>query len=50
MHYRDNLALLEAFVTGLATRYPESDTLAVSKSSLPITTEIIVLRPKRARE
>jgi L-ascorbate metabolism protein UlaG (beta-lactamase superfamily) len=50
MHYRDNLALVEAFVTGLATRRAESDTLAVSQSSLPTTTEIIVLRPRGARE
>jgi L-ascorbate metabolism protein UlaG (beta-lactamase superfamily) len=50
MHYRDNLALVEAFVRGLATRYLDSDTLVVSKSSLPATTEIIVLKPKGARE
>jgi L-ascorbate metabolism protein UlaG (beta-lactamase superfamily) len=50
MHYRDNLALVEAFVTGLATRRLDSDTLVVSQSSLPTTTEIIVLRPKGARE
>jgi hypothetical protein len=50
MHYRDNLTLVEAFANGLATRRPERDTLVVSKSSLPSTTEIIVLRPKGARE
>jgi len=50
MHYRDNLALVEAFATGLATRRPESDTLVVSRSALPTTTEIIVLRPNGARE
>jgi L-ascorbate metabolism protein UlaG (beta-lactamase superfamily) len=50
MHYRDNLALVEAFVTGLATRRLDGDTLVVSQSSLPTTTEIIVLRPKGARE
>jgi L-ascorbate metabolism protein UlaG (beta-lactamase superfamily) len=50
MHYRDNLALVEAFVTGLATRRSESDTLVVSRSSLPTTTEIIVLRPNSAQE
>jgi L-ascorbate metabolism protein UlaG (beta-lactamase superfamily) len=50
MHYRDNLALVEAFVQGLATRRLDSDTLLVSKSSLPSSTEIVVLRPREARE
>jgi L-ascorbate metabolism protein UlaG (beta-lactamase superfamily) len=50
MHYRDNLSLVEAFVRGLTTRRLNSDTLRVSKSSLPPTTEIIVLRPQGARE
>jgi L-ascorbate metabolism protein UlaG (beta-lactamase superfamily) len=50
MHYRDNLALVEAFVGGLTSRRLTSDTLVVSKSSLPSTTEIVVLRPKGARE
>ena len=50
MHYRDNLTLVEAFVRGLTTRRLNSDTLRVSKSSLPPTTEIIVLRPQGARE
>lgn len=50
MHYRDNVYILESFATGLPTRHPESDTLVVSKSSLPATTEIIVLRPHGARE
>ncbi|MFQ5853537.1 MAG: MBL fold metallo-hydrolase, partial [Candidatus Binatia bacterium] len=50
MHYRDNLYILESFVKGLPTRHLESDTLVVSKSSLPAATEIIVLRPKGARE
>ena len=50
MHYRDNLALVEAFVQGLATRRLDGDTLHVSKSSLPSTTEIVVLRPAGARE
>jgi L-ascorbate metabolism protein UlaG (beta-lactamase superfamily) len=50
MHYRDNLTLVEAFVRGLATRRLNSDTLLVSKSSLPSTTEIMVLRPQGARE
>jgi len=50
MHYRDNLFILEAFVKGLPTRHLETDTLAVSKSSLPSRTEIVVLRPKGARD
>jgi L-ascorbate metabolism protein UlaG (beta-lactamase superfamily) len=50
MHYRDNLALVAAFVRGLTTRYLDSDTLVVSKSSLPASTEIVVLRPKGARQ
>lgn len=50
MHYRDNMQLLESFVRGLSTRRPEKDILVVSKSSLPTTTEIVVLRPKGARE
>jgi L-ascorbate metabolism protein UlaG (beta-lactamase superfamily) len=50
MHYRDNLALVSAFVRGLPTRYLDSDTLVVSKASLPASTEIIVLRPKGARQ
>jgi L-ascorbate metabolism protein UlaG (beta-lactamase superfamily) len=50
MHYRDNLALVEAFVRGLATRRLDSDTLLVSKSALPSSTEIIVLRPRGARQ
>jgi L-ascorbate metabolism protein UlaG (beta-lactamase superfamily) len=50
MHYRDNPALVEAFVQGLATRRLDSDTLLVSKSSLPSTTEIVVLKPRGARE
>jgi hypothetical protein len=42
--------LIEAFVRGLATRRLDSDTVTINKSSLPITTEIVVLRPKGARE
>jgi len=50
MHYWDRLSLVEAFVQGIPTRRLEGDTLLVSKSSLPSTTEIMVLRPKGARE
>jgi L-ascorbate metabolism protein UlaG (beta-lactamase superfamily) len=50
MHYRDNLSLVETFVRGLPTRRLNSDTVLLSKSLLPSTTEILVLRPQRARE
>jgi L-ascorbate metabolism protein UlaG (beta-lactamase superfamily) len=50
MHYRDNLALVEAFTHGLTTRHLASDTLVVGQASLPTTPEIVVLRPKGARE
>jgi L-ascorbate metabolism protein UlaG (beta-lactamase superfamily) len=50
MHYRDNLALVEAFARGLPTRHLASDTLVVTQASLPAETEVIVLRPKGARD
>ena len=50
MHYRDNFVLVEAFVRGLSSRRLNSDTLLLSKSLLPASTEIIVLRPQGARE
>lgn len=50
MHYRDNLHILEPFVQGLPTRKSQNDTLVVSKSALPSTTEIVVLRPKGGRD
>jgi L-ascorbate metabolism protein UlaG (beta-lactamase superfamily) len=50
MHYRDNLTLVEAFTRGLTTRHLASDTVTVSQASLPTTTEIVVLRPKGARQ
>jgi L-ascorbate metabolism protein UlaG (beta-lactamase superfamily) len=50
MHYRDNPYLLESFLKGMAVRRPDSDTLVVSKSSLPASTEVVVLRPQGARE
>jgi L-ascorbate metabolism protein UlaG (beta-lactamase superfamily) len=50
MHYRDNLVLVEALARGLPTRHLTGDTLAVSQATLPTTTEIVVLRPKGARE
>jgi L-ascorbate metabolism protein UlaG (beta-lactamase superfamily) len=50
MHYRNNLALVDTFVQGLPTRRLEGDTLLVSKASLPIATEIVVLRPFGTRQ
>jgi L-ascorbate metabolism protein UlaG (beta-lactamase superfamily) len=50
MHYRNNRALVEAFVQGLTTRRLDSDTLLVSKSSLPSATEIVVLRHRGVGE
>lgn len=50
MHYRDSLFILQSFVEDLPTRRPDSDALVVSKATLPAKTEIIVLRPKGARE
>jgi L-ascorbate metabolism protein UlaG (beta-lactamase superfamily) len=49
MHYRNNLAVVDTFVQGLPTRRLETDTLFVNKASLPIATEIVVLRPMGAR-
>ncbi len=49
MHYRDNPVILEAFLRGLATRRFDSDTWLVSKATLPVTTEVVVLRPRGAR-
>jgi hypothetical protein len=50
MHHRDNLALVEAFGRGLSMRHLNSDTLLVSKATLPASTEIVVLRPKGTRQ
>jgi L-ascorbate metabolism protein UlaG (beta-lactamase superfamily) len=44
MHYRDNRATLEAFITGFPSKFLKGDTLTVSKSALPPTFEIIILR------
>jgi L-ascorbate metabolism protein UlaG (beta-lactamase superfamily) len=50
MHYRDNLILVDTLVRGLATRRLDSDTIILSKSSLPTTMEVVVLSPKGARQ
>jgi L-ascorbate metabolism protein UlaG (beta-lactamase superfamily) len=44
MHYRDNAYLLGQFTAGIKTRHLTSDTLAVSKDSLPRLLEIRVLQ------
>lgn len=49
MHYWNNLARVEAFVSGFPTRWLGSDTLQISKSVLPEHTEVVVLRPAGAR-
>jgi len=50
MHYRDNLTLVRQFGQGFRVRYLDNDTLTVSKSNLPPSTEILVLKPKGARD
>jgi L-ascorbate metabolism protein UlaG (beta-lactamase superfamily) len=44
MHYRDNPFILAPFIKGIPARQPDSNSLTVSKSALPATTEIVVLR------
>ena len=46
MHYRSYSYLIEEFAKGFSVRHLNSDTLVVSKASLPSSTEIIVMRPK----
>ena len=46
MHHRDNLYLVQQFSAGMKTQMLQSDTLAVSKSALPLATEIRVLQPR----
>ena len=48
MHHRDNLQLVKQFAAGLKTQTLKSDTLAVSKDTLPVPTEIRVLQPRGA--
>ncbi|NIO07779.1 MAG: hypothetical protein GTO40_07125 [Deltaproteobacteria bacterium] len=50
MHYRDNLYQVEEFAEGFRVRYLNSSTLTLSKSTLPKTTEIIVLTPEGAMQ
>jgi hypothetical protein len=48
MHYRDSPYLIKQFATGMKTQLVNGDTLAVSKDSLPMSTEIRVLVPRGA--
>ena len=48
MHHRDNPYLIKQFTAGMKTQIVRSDTLVVSKSSLPLPTEIRVLQPRGA--
>jgi len=45
MHYRENMSLIGMFVNGLKSRRLPGNTLVVSKASLPLPTEIVVLTP-----
>jgi hypothetical protein len=48
MHHRDSPYLIQQFSAGMKTRMLNTDTLAVSKGALPISTEIDVLVPRGA--
>jgi hypothetical protein len=46
MHHRDSPYLVQQFSAGMRTQMLQSDTLTVSKSALPLPTEIRVLQPR----
>ena len=48
MHHRDNDYLVQQFSAGMKTQVLQTDTLTVSKSALPLPTEIRVLQPRGA--
>jgi L-ascorbate metabolism protein UlaG (beta-lactamase superfamily) len=48
MHHRDSPYLIKQFATGMKTQLVNGDTLAVSKDSLPMPTEVRVLVPRGA--
>ena len=50
MHYREDMSLLAVFLTGFRNRRLQTNTLTVSKATLPLPTEIIVLRPIGSRD
>lgn len=45
MHYREDVSLLNMFLTGFKNRHLPGNTLVVSKATLPVPTEIVVLTP-----
>jgi L-ascorbate metabolism protein UlaG (beta-lactamase superfamily) len=45
MHYRENMSLVSMFLNGFKNRRLPGNTLLVSKATLPMPTEIIVLTP-----
>jgi L-ascorbate metabolism protein UlaG (beta-lactamase superfamily) len=45
MHYREDVSLLNMFLTGFKNRHLPGNTLVVSKAALPLPTEIVVLTP-----
>jgi L-ascorbate metabolism protein UlaG (beta-lactamase superfamily) len=48
MHHRENVSLVQQFGAGMRMQVLPGDTLTVSKSALPQTTEIKVLQPRGA--
>jgi hypothetical protein len=48
MHHRDSSYLVKQFSRGIRTQMLQGDTLTVSKSALPVSTEIRVLQPRGA--
>lgn len=48
MHHRDSPYLIKQFTAGMKTQILRTDTLVVSKSALPLPTEIRVLQPRGA--
>ncbi|MGH7846343.1 MAG: MBL fold metallo-hydrolase [Candidatus Binatia bacterium] len=50
MHYRDNLSLVREFRRGFNWYYLRGDMLTVSKSLLPPSTEIFILKPQDVRD
>lgn len=48
MHHRDSPYLIKQFSAGMKTQILRTDTLVVSKSALPLPTEIRVLQPRGA--
>lgn len=45
MHYRENMSLVSMFLNGFKNRRLPGNTMPVSKATLPLPTEIIVLTP-----